>query len=289
MKDLAAKTPGVFTKELEAGLLSGQYDAVVHCLKDMPTTLPDGLILAAITEREDPHDALVVHKKHLGKGGLAGLPKGAKIGTSSVRREAIILRDYPHLKVDIVRGNLSTRLAKLDSGEFDAIILAVAGLKRLGPSFENRIEEVLTPPKFMYSVGQGALGLQCRANDERTIKLLKSLSHPETTARCLAERALLRALQGGCQIPLGVSSNVLQDDKLELSCIVLQIDGSSFVEKAMIGSQNQPEALGEALAKELLSGGAGELLKTFRTGEIPRPLTYGSMEEPNIDARQPRK
>mmetsp|Transcript_19902 Transcript_19902/g.39063 ORF Transcript_19902/g.39063 Transcript_19902/m.39063 type:complete len:390 (+) Transcript_19902:192-1361(+) len=286
LKTLAAKTPGLFTKELEAGLLDGQYDAVVHSLKDMPTTLPEGLVLAGITEREDPHDALVVHEKYRGKGGFECLPEGAIVGTSSVRREAIIRRDYPHLEVRICRGNVNTRLAKLDAGDFDAIVLAVAGLKRLGPSFEARIEQILTPPKFMYGVSQGALGLQCRADDKRTIELLKSIEHPETAARCLAERALLRTLQGGCQVPLGVATEILPEGKLELKCVILKEDGSESVERSMVGEQSKPEQLGEALAKDLLTGGAAKLLESFKTGEAPRPLTYGSAESPHVEARR---
>lgn len=165
LKRLATQDPGIFTKELEGGLLENQYDAVVHSLKDMPTRLPEGLVLAAVTEREDPRDALVIrsdirslYNKHRENNEitssdlLAKLPKGSIIGTSSVRREAFIKQGYPHLIVKIIRGNVNTRLAKLDRGEFDAIVLAAAGLKRLGPSFEDRIDEYLEPPHFYYGV-----------------------------------------------------------------------------------------------------------------------------------------
>ncbi len=165
LKRLATQDPGIFTKELEGGLLENQYDAVVHSLKDMPTRLPEGLVLAAVTEREDPRDALVIRSDSRGLYNknrdnnqvsssdlLAKLPKGSIIGTSSVRREAFIKQGYPHLIVKIIRGNVNTRLAKLDRGEFDAIVLAAAGLKRLGPSFEDRIDEYLEPPHFYYGV-----------------------------------------------------------------------------------------------------------------------------------------
>mmetsp|Transcript_17590 Transcript_17590/g.28472 ORF Transcript_17590/g.28472 Transcript_17590/m.28472 type:complete len:372 (+) Transcript_17590:270-1385(+) len=285
LKALAAKTPGLFTKELEAGLLMGQYDFVVHSLKDMPTTLPDGLVLAAITEREDPRDALVVHEKHRGKGGLAGLAHGAVVGTSSIRREAVLRRDYPHLKIKLIRGNVNTRLAKLDSGEYDAIILAVAGLVRLGKEFEARIEASLDPPQFMYGVGQGALGLQCRAGDEKIINMLKAIEHPDTAARCKSERSLLYTLQGGCQVPLGVYSQV-DGDKLTLECTILSEDGTQSIQKSASGHKSSPEKLGITLANELIKGGAGDLLNSFRVGDNPRPLTYGSAEQPHTESRK---
>mmetsp|Transcript_4100 Transcript_4100/g.7845 ORF Transcript_4100/g.7845 Transcript_4100/m.7845 type:complete len:383 (+) Transcript_4100:72-1220(+) len=284
LKNLAAKTPGLFTKELEAGLFDGQYDAVVHSLKDMPTTLPEGLVLAAITEREDPHDALVVHPKYKGTGGLSALPEGSVIGTSSIRREAILRRDYPSLKIKLIRGNVNTRLAKLDSGEFDAIVLAVAGLKRLGPSFEARIEQVLQPPNFMYGVSQGALGLQCRADDEKTIRILKAAEHPDTAARCLAERSLLRTLQGGCQVPLGVASAV-EGERLILECTILAEDGSQSVQKKVIGLKSEPESVGKRLAEIMIKEGAADLMESFGASDAPRPLTYGSAEAPHTDMR----
>jgi hydroxymethylbilane synthase len=296
LKTLAAKTPGLFTKELEAGLLDGQYDAVVHSLKDMPTQLPAGLSLAAITEREDPRDALVVNAKHKGKGGLASLPAGAIIGTSSIRREAALRRDFPRLQIRLIRGNVNTRLAKLDAGEYDAILLAVAGLRRLGPSFAARIEQVLEPPRFLYGVGQGALGLQCRSKDDRIVRILRlAANHAETSARCRAERALLRALQGGCQIPLGVSSVVHpgtepgEEDHLTLTCDILAEDGSASVLKTVVGPVSQPETVGETLARSLLTGGGGKLIERFRgagaASATPRPTTYGSAEMPNLAAR----
>jgi len=286
LKALAAKTPGLFTKELEAGLLDDQYDAVVHSLKDMPTRLPEGLTLAAVTEREDPRDCLVVNAKHKGKGGLAKLPLGSIVGTSSVRREAILKKIHPGLAIKLIRGNVNTRLAKLDKGNYDAIVLAVAGLKRLGKEFEDRIEEILGPPDFLYGVSQGALGLQCRSDDENTIAILQKASHVDSEQRCLAERSLLRRLEGGCQVPLGVHSSIAQDGFLELSCIILLEDGSESVERKMVGDRNKPEELGERLAVALLSGKGKTILDSFQQKGESRPLTYGSAENPNIGARK---
>ena len=267
LASLAAKTPGLFTKELEGGLLMGQYDFVVHSLKDMPTKLPEGLCLAAITEREDPRDALVVQQKHRGVQTLARLPPGAIVGTSSVRREAIIKRDFPHLIVKMVRGNVGTRLSKLDSGEYDALILASAGLVRL--SLQDRIEAYLDPSTFMYGVGQGALGLECKTSDTDLIALLRSLAnHHPTEMRCVAERALLRTLQGGCQVPLGVHSR-FENNKIFLECTVLSHDGKQSIEDYCEGTD--PELVGRDLANKLLNKGARE----FIDGGAPRPLTYG--------------
>ena len=291
LKDLAAKTPGLFTKELEDGLVAGSYDFVVHSLKDMPTTLPDGLVLAAITEREDPRDALVVNAKWKGRGGLAALPEGAIVGTSSVRREAVIRRRFPHLVVKMIRGNVITRLSKVDRGEFDAVILARAGLVRLG--LEARIEVVLGPEDdFLYGVGQGALGVQCRASDADLIAKLSRLSDADAWARCTAERALLRSLQGGCQVPLGVHTRVgrLPDTGarfIEIRCQVSSPDGSVVVEGSHRGAYDNPADVGEALARKVLDGGAKHLIQGWseastRSGaKLARPITYGSAEEPS--------
>lgn len=285
LASLAAKTPGLFTTELEVGLVNGQYDAVVHSLKDMPTTLPDGLVLAAITEREDPADALVVAAKHKGLGGLTKLPQGAVIGTSSIRREGMLRKLRPDLVMKLIRGNVNTRLRKLDDGEYDAIILAVAGLNRLG--FQDRVEQVMLPPDFMYGVGQGALGLQCRADDADTIAILKVAEHADTAARCTAERALLRTLQGGCQVPLGVATSV-EGDVLKLACTILKEDGSESVEMDCEGPKSDAEAIGEGLAKRLLTGRGKALMEHYKAGDAPRPLTYGSAsvpQAPHVEAR----
>mmetsp|Transcript_5488 Transcript_5488/g.6620 ORF Transcript_5488/g.6620 Transcript_5488/m.6620 type:complete len:380 (-) Transcript_5488:168-1307(-) len=294
LKELAAQVPGLFSKHLELCLLANGCDAVVHSLKDMPTTLPDKLTLAAITEREDPRDALVVHAKHKGKGGLKGLPKDAIIGTSSVRREAFIRRDFKGFQVKIIRGNVNSRLAKLDDGQYDAIILAVAGLKRLGKEFEERIEEYLEPPHFLYGVGQGSLGLQCREEDEHIVAILKSVEHWESAVRCKAERSLLKVMEAGCQVPLGVHTKVVNKNgeaQLSLACTVLSEDGDTSIHATMVGPADKPEELGQKLARKILLDGGKKILDSVNGADVEqvsaRPNTYGSAEEPNIAARGP--
>ena len=217
LDSLAKNNAGLFTKTLEVGLHNRAFDIAVHSLKDMPTTLPAGLVLASITAREDPEDALVVHPDHKGCGGIAKLPKGAIVGTSSLRRAALIRTLHPHVVPEVVRGNLQTRLAKLDATtwdgktwprHYDALILAAAGLKRLG--WQDRIEAPLGADSFPYGVGQGALGIECRGSDHEVIDMLvAACEHGPTASRCRAERAFLRTLQGGCQVPIAVTSKVV--------------------------------------------------------------------------------
>ena len=231
LSSLASGNPGLFTKELEAGLLSGSYDMAVHSLKDMPTNLPPGLILAGICAREDPRDAVVMSIRHAATGfkRLEDLPIGSVIGTSSLRREAFLRRCYPHLVPTVVRGNLNTRLRKLDalpepvsngggSGishdelvapagkpvAYDALLLASAGLIRMG--WGGRISSYPLLEDCPYGVGQGSLGIEVREGDEKAKSLARAVTHPPSALRCLAERAFLRALQGGCQIPIGVTT-----------------------------------------------------------------------------------
>ncbi len=250
---------GLFTKELEVGLLNGSSDLAVHSLKDLPTRLPEGLMLGAITRREDPLDALVVHEKFRDYQ-LATLPEGTVIGTSSLRRLAQLRHAFPHLQFKDVRGNLNTRLAKLDKGDYDGLILAVAGLKRLGKG--ERIHQVLDPSMSLYAVGQGSLGIECRQGDERILGLIQPLADAEATARCLAERALLRALEGGCQVPIGVHSQV-QGDELHLTGMVAQLDGQRLIRDSQVGSLADAEALGVALAEKLKQQGADEILQAI--------------------------
>ncbi len=250
---------GLFTKELEVGLLNGSSDLAVHSLKDLPTRLPEGLMLGAITRREDPLDALVVHEKFRDYQ-LATLPEGTVIGTSSLRRLAQLRHAFPHLQFKDVRGNLNTRLAKLDNGDYDGLILAVAGLKRLGKG--ERIHQVLDPSVSLYAVGQGSLGIECRQGDERILGLIQPLADAEATARCLAERALLRALEGGCQVPIGVHSQV-QGDELHLTGMVAQLDGQRLIRDSQVGSLADAEALGVALAEKLKQQGADEILQAI--------------------------
>jgi hydroxymethylbilane synthase len=247
---------GLFTKELEVGMLQGEIDFAVHSLKDLPTRLPEGLVLGCVTEREDPADALVVHANHQDKQ-IDTLPEGAVIGTSSLRRLAQLRHHYPHLTFKDIRGNLNTRLGKLDAGEYDGIILAVAGLQRLGMG--DRIHQVLPPEVSLHAVGQGALGIECRADDTEILSLLKALEHPPTAYRCYAERSFLRELEGGCQVPIGVNTT-LQGDSLTLTGIVASLDGQTLVKDTLTGTADQAEQLGIDLANRLKQQGAQEIL-----------------------------
>ncbi|MHC5597610.1 MAG: hydroxymethylbilane synthase [Nostoc sp.] len=247
---------GLFTKELELGMLNQEIDFAVHSLKDLPTHLPEGLTLAAITERENPADALVVHEKHKDKQ-IDTLPEGAVIGTSSLRRLAQLRHHFPHFTFKDVRGNLITRLAKLDAGEYDALILAAAGLERLEMS--DRIHQVIPKEISLHAVGQGALGIECRADDSELLSLLKAIEHPQTRDRCLAERSFLRSLEGGCQVPIGVNTEI-SGENLTLTGIVASVDGQKLVQDTVTGIANNAEALGIELANLLREQGAQEIL-----------------------------
>jgi hydroxymethylbilane synthase len=237
-------------------MLDQEIDFAVHSLKDLPTNLPPGLVLAAITARENPADALVLNEKYKGKQ-IEDLPPGTVIGTSSLRRLAQLRHRFPHFTFKDVRGNLNTRMAKLDAGEYDGLILAVAGLERLGMS--DRIHQVLSAEISLHAVGQGALGIECRSSDSEVISLLKSIEHPETRDRCLAERAFLRDLEGGCQVPIGVNT-FIKDDQLTLTGIVASVDGQKIVKDTVIGAVTHAEALGSQLAEILRQQGAQNIL-----------------------------
>ncbi len=247
---------GLFTKELEVGMLAGEIDFAVHSLKDLPTRLPEGLVLGCVTERENPADALVVHTQHRDKQ-LDTLPEGAVVGTSSLRRLAQLRHYYPHLTFKDVRGNLNTRLAKLDAGEYDALILAVAGLQRLGMG--DRVHQVIPAEVSLHAVGQGALGIECRADDDEVLALLQALHHLETAARCYAERAFLRDLEGGCQVPIGVDTTIT-GDTLTLKGVVASLDGQTLVKDSVTGLVSEAESLGTALAQKLRQQGAQSIL-----------------------------
>ncbi|NRB07890.1 MAG: hydroxymethylbilane synthase [Richelia sp.] len=247
---------GLFTKELELGMINQEIDFAVHSLKDLPTNLPEGLALAAITERENPADALVVHEKYKDRQ-IDTLPEGAVIGTSSLRRLAQLRYKYPHFTFKDVRGNLNTRMAKLDAGEYDALILAVAGLERLGMSV--RIHQAIPSEVSLHAVGQGALGIECRGDDTELISLLKAIEHPETRDRCLAERAFLRTLEGGCQVPIGVNTEI-SGNTLTLTGIVSSVDGKRLVKDTVSGTTQDAEQLGNQLAEILRQQGAQEIL-----------------------------
>lgn len=247
---------GLFTKELEMGMLNNETDFAVHSLKDLPTRLPEGLILGCVTERENPADALVVHEKHKDKQ-LDTLPEGAVIGTSSLRRLAQLRHHYPHLAFKDVRGNLNTRLAKLDAGEYDALILAVAGLQRLGMS--DRIHQVIPAEVSLHAVGQGALGIECRADDPEILEVIKVIEHQPTAYRCYAERSFLRELEGGCQVPIGVNTD-LDGDSLTLTGMVASLDGQRLIKDSVTGAASEAEQLGIQLAQRLRQQGAQEIL-----------------------------
>lgn len=250
---------GLFTKELEVGMLQGDIDFAVHSLKDLPTRLPEGLILGCVTEREDPADALVVHERHRDQQ-LDTLPAGTVIGTSSLRRLAQLRHHYPHLTFKDIRGNLNTRLQKLDAGEYDAIILAVAGLRRL--NMADRIHQVIPASVSLHAVGQGALGIECRAEDSEILTLLKALEHNSTAYRCYAERSFLRELEGGCQVPIGVNS-AIEADTLTLTGMVASLDGQKLVKDSVQGPTETAEALGIELAHKLRDQGATEILEAI--------------------------
>jgi len=246
---------GLFVKELETAMLEGRADIAVHSMKDVPVEFPDGLMLSTICEREDPRDAFVSNKF----AALADLPAGAVVGTSSLRRQCQLKALRPDLQIRDLRGNVNTRLAKLDADEFDAIILAAAGLIRLG--FADRIRAFLPVEQSLPANGQGAVGIECRSDDLALRALLAPLEHAATRQAVLAERAMNRALQGGCQVPIGAFA-VLEGDQLWLRGLVGQLDGSQILHAEVRGAAADGEQLGTALAAELLALGAGEILQT---------------------------
>jgi len=248
---------GLFTKELEAQMLVGRADIAVHSLKDLPTNLPEGLMLGCITEREDPADALVVNAKNANHR-LDTLPEGAVVGTSSLRRLAQLRHHYPHLSFKDVRGNVITRLEKLDSGEYDCLILAAAGLERLG--FGDRIHQIIPGDISLHAVGQGALGIECVEGKPEVLEIIKVLEHTTTSRRCLAERAFLRELEGGCQVPIGVNSQI-SNEELTLTGMVASLDGKRLIRDQASGSAADPESIGIELAGKLKQQGAGAILK----------------------------
>jgi hydroxymethylbilane synthase len=250
---------GVFTKELEEALLGQRIDLAVHSLKDLPTIIPEGLAIAAICKREDPRDALVLRQNlgSVGNPSLDSLPQQAIVGTSSPRR----LAQLKHLRDDLVfkdlRGNVDTRLRKLDEGEYDALVLACAGLNRLG--LANRISAALSSEQMLPSPGQGALGLETRAEDEDTIAAIKQLDHKFTRLACTAERSFLRSLGGGCQLPIAAYA-VVRDKKIRLDGLVADTQGSQIVRDRISGPIGEAEQLGIVLAERLFANGARELL-----------------------------
>ncbi|MFC6168098.1 hydroxymethylbilane synthase [Acinetobacter terrestris] len=247
---------GLFVKELEAALLDGRADLAVHSMKDVPMALPEGLSLAVICEREDPLDAFVSNTYN----SFDELPQGAKVGTSSLRRKTQILKQRPDLNIIDLRGNVGTRLSKLDSGLYDAIILASAGLKRLG--LAERIRHTLQPEISLPAVGQGALGLECRATDQAVLDLILPLLHAETDVCVRAERAFNAYLEGGCQVPIAGYAT-LNQGQIHIEGRVGSVDGVTLLKVQLSGAPEQAEQLGVSLAQKLLEQGAGELLKAL--------------------------
>jgi hydroxymethylbilane synthase len=249
---------GVFTKELEEALLDGRIDLAVHSLKDLPTTLPDNLTIAAIPEREDARDALVLRSGGSdATNSLATLLHGAVVGTSSPRRLAQLKHVRPDVEIKDLRGNVDTRLRKLDAGEYDAVILAAAGLRRLG--LENRINTLLDSDEMLPAVGQGALAVEARTDDRATLEMVAPLNHLSTRAACTAERALLRGLGGGCQLPIAGHARV-SDAGLRLDGLVASVDGEALIRETIEGATDDAALLGARLAEILLSRGASSLL-----------------------------
>ncbi|RTZ59629.1 MAG: hydroxymethylbilane synthase [Gammaproteobacteria bacterium] len=245
---------GLFVKELENGLLGGDVDIAVHSMKDVTVDLPDGLHIPVICEREDPTDAFVSNVF----AGLDDLPPGARVGTSSLRRQCQLQAAYPDFEIISLRGNVNTRLRKLDDGEYDAIILASAGLKRLG--FDERIRARIPTSVSLPAVGQGAVGIECRIDDAATNAAIAPLDHAETHSRVDAERALNAKLEGGCQVPIAAHAEIA-GDTLYIRALVGRVDGSEIIRAAESGSLARARQLGEAAADDLLSQGAGEILK----------------------------
>ena len=245
---------GLFVKELETALLDERADIAVHSMKDVPMELPPGLTLGVICEREDPRDALV------GVTSFDDLPEGARLGTSSLRRSCQVMQRRPDLQIGFLRGNVNTRLAKLDAGEFDAIILACAGLKRLG--FDDRIGAAIDEDFLLPAGGQGAVGIEYRETDSRVADLLAPLAHEETSRRVSAERTVVRRLDGGCDVPIA-SFAVAEGDSLWLRARVGSPDGKTVIVSEARGSE--PEALGLEVADALIAKGAAEILKAARS------------------------
>lgn len=244
---------GLFVKELEQALADGRADLAVHSMKDVPMNLPEGFALAATGEREDPRDAFVSVRYQR----LEDLPQGSVVGTSSLRRQSQLQARFPHLKIESLRGNLQTRLRKLDEGQYAAIILAAAGLKRLG--LEDRITQLISPENSIPAVGQGALGIEIRADRDDIRTLLQPLNHTDTAACVEAERAMSRALAGSCTVPLGAYAHI-DNGALRMTGFVASVNGSEMVRDSVEGSPQDADALGRALAEKLIAHGADRIL-----------------------------
>jgi hydroxymethylbilane synthase len=248
---------GLFVKEIEEALMDGRIDLAVHSMKDMPAQLPQGLCISAVPERENPLDALISNNNM----SLDALPQGARVGTSSLRRSSQLLHRRPDLNIFALRGNLDTRLKKLSGGNLDAIVLATAGLKRLGLS--HLITTILPPDTMLPAVGQGALCLESRTRDSRTTQIVTSLDHSATHQAVIAERAFLHRLEGGCQVPIAAFATI-EDERLELTGLVAELDGSTLISETTAGPSAQAASIGLDLAEKLVARGAGAILEKLK-------------------------
>ncbi len=247
---------GLFVKEIEEALLGEDIDLAVHSMKDVPTVLPDGLAILCVPQREDPRDALISRSGR----SLDQLPQGARVGTSSLRRQAQLLHHRRDLQISMLRGNLDTRLRKVREGEFDAIVVAAAGLRRMG--WLDAVTEYLAPDVSLPAIGQGALGLEGRVGDSFVQDLVQSLNHPPTRTAVMAERALLDRLEGGCQVPIAAHAT-LKGDELSLEALIASVDGQCVIRSRLQGPASQGPELGRELAEQLLARGGAEILKTI--------------------------
>lgn len=245
---------GLFVKEIEEAMLRGEIDIAVHSMKDVPTMFPEGLHLGAITKREDPRDAFISR----GSVRFKDLPQGAKVGTSSLRRQAQLMNIRPDLEILQLRGNVDTRLRKLREGQFDAIILAAAGIKRLGLS--QNVTEYIEPEVSLPAIGQGALGIECKKDDREVNDLISFFNHPESRTCVSAERALLKRLEGGCQVPIACYGKII-DGGLHLTGLVASVDGKHIIKDSINGRPEDAERLGVTLAENLLEQGADAILR----------------------------
>jgi len=248
---------GLFVKEIEIALSEGKIDLAVHSMKDVPTDIPSDLLIGAVLKREDPRDVLLSRDNLL----LADLPKNAVIGTSSLRRKAQLLKYRSDFSFTDVRGNLDTRLRKMESGQFDGMILAAAGIKRMG--WADRIAEILSPDTCLPAVGQGAIGIEVRKADNEVLDLVGKLNDEETQICVMAERALMKRLEGGCQVPIGALARI-ENGKFNMSAIVASLDGKKLVRDTIQGDPSEANALGLELAENLLMNGAAEILAEIR-------------------------
>ena len=246
---------GLFVKEIEEALFRGEIDLAVHSMKDVPAELPDGLILAVYTRREDPRDAFVGREPNLR---LSDLPPDAVVGTSSLRRQAHLSRFYPHIRAVSIRGNLETRIRKIDEMDLDGVILAAAGLKRMG--FTSKVSEYLSVDTFIPAVGQGVLGIETREDDTVTWEAIAELSDGNARSAVLAERGFLKTLEGGCQVPIAAYAQI-EGAQVSLHGMVASLDGKQVVEDRALAPREEADSLGVRLAKTLLDRGAGAILR----------------------------